>query len=375
MGGTAENIPSSLDGDEGFFVIVYKSSLSNKKKGANVMRDQLNNIKANAEKELAAVQSMQELDNIRVKYLGKKGELTTVLRSMGSLSPEERPVIGQLANEVRSFLENRIDEARRKLEEKELSLRLEREVIDVTMPGKRRYIGKRHPLSLVLNEIKDVFLGMGYEIAEGPDVELDYYNFEALNIPKGHPARDTQDTFYITENILLRTQTSPVQVRVMEKKKPPIKIICPGRVYRSDAVDATHSPIFHQVEGLVVDKGVTMGDLVGTLQLFAKNLFGENTQIRLRPHHFPFTEPSAEVDVSCWMCGGKGCRTCKDEGWIEILGAGMVHPKVLEVCGIDPTVYSGFAFGLGVERTAMGRFNIDDMRLMYENDIRFLKQF
>jgi len=339
------------------------------------MRDQLNNIKANAEKELASVQSMQELDNIRVKFLGKKGELTTVLRSMGSLSPEERPVIGQLANEVRSFLESRIDEAKRRLEEKELSLRLEREVIDVTMPGKRRYIGKRHPLSIVLNEIKDVFLGMGYEIAEGPDVELDYYNFEALNIPKGHPARDTQDTFYITENILLRTQTSPVQIRVMEKKKPPIKIICPGRVYRSDAVDATHSPIFHQVEGLVVDKGVTMGDLVGTLQLFAKNLFGENTQIRLRPHHFPFTEPSAEVDVSCWMCGGKGCRTCKDEGWIEILGAGMVHPKVLEVCGIDPTVYSGFAFGLGVERTAMGRFNIDDMRLMYENDIRFLKQF
>jgi len=339
------------------------------------MRDQLNNIKANAEKELASVQSMQELDNIRVKYLGKKGELTTVLRSMGNLSPEERPVIGQLANEIRSFLEARIEDAKRKLEEKELSLRLEREVIDVTMPGKRRYMGKRHPLSIVLEEIKNVFLGMGYEIAEGPEVELDYYNFEALNIPKGHPARDTQDTFYITENILLRTQTSPVQIRVMEQKKPPIKIICPGRVYRSDAVDATHSPIFHQVEGLVVDKGVTMGDLVGTLQLFAKNIFGENTQIRLRPHHFPFTEPSAEVDVSCWMCGGKGCRTCKDEGWIEILGAGMVHPKVLEVCGIDPAVYSGFAFGLGVERTAMGKFNIDDMRLMYENDMRFLKQF
>ncbi|HHW47578.1 MAG TPA: phenylalanine--tRNA ligase subunit alpha [Clostridiaceae bacterium] len=339
------------------------------------MRDQLNSIKENAEKELASVQSMQELDNIRVKYLGKKGELTAVLRSMGSLSPEERPVIGQLANEIRSFLETRIEDAKRRIEEKELSLRLEREVIDVTMPGKRKFMGKRHPLSIVLDEIKDVFLGMGYEIAEGPDIELDYYNFEALNIPKGHPARDTQDTFYITENILLRTQTSPVQIRVMEQKKPPIKIICPGRVYRSDAVDATHSPIFHQVEGLVVDKGVTMGDLVGTLQLFAKNIFGEDSRIRLRPHHFPFTEPSAEVDVSCWMCGGKGCRTCKDEGWIEILGAGMVHPKVLEVCGIDPTVYSGFAFGLGVERTAMGRFNIDDMRLMYENDVRFLKQF
>jgi len=248
-------------------------------------------------------------------------------------------------------------------------------VIDVTMPGRRHHRGKLHPLNIVLNEIKDIFLGLGFEIAEGPEVEWDYYNFEALNIPKNHPARDTQDSFYINENVVLRTQTSPVQIRVMEKKKPPIKIICPGRVYRSDQVDATHSPIFHQVEGLVVDKGVTMGDLIGTLQVFAKSLFGENTRIRLRPHHFPFTEPSAEVDVSCWSCGGKGCRMCKNEGWIEILGAGMVHPKVLEICGIDPKVYSGFAFGLGVERTAMGRFNIDDMRLLYENDMRFLKQF
>lgn len=339
------------------------------------MKDQLNNIKVQAEKEISSVQLLQELESLRVKYLGKKGELTSVLRGMGALSPEERPVIGQLANEVRAFLEEALEETKEKLENKELASRLENEVIDITIPGKRRKLGRKHPLSMVMDEIKDVFLGMGYEIAEGPEVEYDYYNFEALNIPKGHPSRDTQDTFYISENILLRTQTSPVQIRVMENKKPPIKIICPGRVYRSDAIDATHSAIFHQVEGLVVDKGVTMGDLIGTLQIFAKSLFGENTNIRLRPHHFPFTEPSAEVDVSCWTCGGSGCRVCKNEGWIEILGAGMVHPKVLEICGIDSEVYSGFAFGLGVERTAMGRFNIDDMRLLYENDVRFLKQF
>jgi len=339
------------------------------------MKEQLNSIRMQAEQELSNVGTITELENLRVKYLGKKGELTTVLRGMGSLSPEERPVIGQLANEIREALEAKIDKAKEELSKKERLNKLEKEVIDVTMPGKRKMLGKKHPLSIVLDEIKEIFLGMGYEIAEGPEVELDYYNFEALNIPKNHPARDVQDTFYINENILLRTQTSPVQIRVMENKKPPIKIICSGRVYRSDAVDATHSPIFHQVEGLVVDKGVTMGDLVGTLKLFAKSLFGEKTEIRLRPHHFPFTEPSAEVDVSCWNCGGSGCRVCKNEGWIEILGAGMVHPKVLEVCGIDPEVYSGFAFGLGVERTAMGRFNIDDMRLLYENDIRFLRQF
>lgn len=339
------------------------------------MRDQLNNIKADAEKELAGVQSIAELEGIRLKYLGKKGELTAVLRGMGALSPEERPVIGQLANDVRTFVEGRIDEVKNGLQLKESAKQLEREAIDVTMPGKRRNLGKKHPLSIVLDEIKDVFIGMGYEIAEGPEIELDYYNFEALNIPKGHPARDTQDTFYITDNILLRSQTSPVQIRVMQEKKPPIKIICPGRVYRSDAVDATHSPIFHQVEGLVVDRGVTMGDLSGTLRVFAKSLFGEDTRIRLRPHHFQFTEPSAEVDVSCWTCGGSGCRICKNEGWIEILGAGMVHPNVLRECGIDPEVYSGFAFGLGVERTAMARFNIDDLRLLYENDVRFLKQF
>jgi len=344
-------------------------------KEASIMKDQLNRIKLEAEKKLSEAKTAAELENLRLQYLGKKGELTAVLRGMGSLSPEERPVIGQLANDVRSFVESKLEEALKSIQKKEQAMRLESEAIDVTVPGRRRMLGKKHPLSIVLDEIKEVFTSMGYEIAEGPEVELDYYNFEALNIPKGHPARDTQDTFYINENILLRTQTSPVQIRVMENKKPPIKIICPGRVYRSDAVDATHSPIFHQVEGLVVDKGVTMGDLVGTLQLFARSLFGPHTEIRLRPHHFPFTEPSAEVDVSCWSCGGSGCRICKNEGWIEILGAGMVHPKVLEICGIDPSVYSGFAFGLGVERTTMGRFNIDDLRLLYENDVRFLKQF
>lgn len=339
------------------------------------MKEQLNNIKAQAEKELASVPGMSELENLRVKYLGKKGELTTVLRGMGSLSAEERPLIGQLANEVRSFIENKLDETKKFLLNNERNIRLQKEVIDVTMPGKRTQLGTRHPLTMIIDEVKDMFIGMGYEIAEGPEVELDYYNFEALNIPKNHPARDVQDTFYINENIVLRSQTSPVQVRVMENQKPPIKVICPGRVFRSDAVDATHSPIFHQIEGLVVDKGITMGDLVGTLQMFAKGLFGEDTKIRLRPHHFPFTEPSAEVDVSCWTCGGKGCRVCKNEGWIEILGAGMVHPKVLETCGIDPEVYSGFAFGIGAERVAMRRFNIDDMRMLYENDLRFLRQF
>lgn len=339
------------------------------------MKEQLNNIRVQAENELAAAKTIQDMENIRVKFLGKKGELTSVLRGMGALSAEERPVIGQIANEVREALESKIEDIKKKLLANERNAKLSQEVIDVTIPGKRKVLGKKHPLTMVMDEIKDVFIGMGYEIAEGPEVEKDYYNFEALNLPKNHPARDTQDTFYINENILLRTQTSPVQIRVMESKKPPIKIICPGRVYRSDAVDATHSPIFHQVEGLVVDKGVTMGDLIGTLKIFAKSLFGEKTDIRLRPHHFPFTEPSAEVDVSCWTCGGKGCRVCKNEGWIEILGAGMVHPKVLEICGIDPEIYSGFAFGLGAERTAMGRFNIDDMRLLYENDIRFLKQF
>jgi phenylalanyl-tRNA synthetase alpha chain len=331
------------------------------------MKQQLEAIKNQAMEKLAKVSSLRELEDLKVAFLGKKGELTAILKGMGALSAEERPVIGQLANEVRFALEESIAQAKDRLIKEERSIRLKNETIDVTMPGKVR--------SIVLDELKDIFLGMGYEIAEGPEIELDYNNFEALNIPKNHPARDTQDTFYISENVVLRTHTSPVQIRHMMSHKPPIRIICPGRVYRSDAVDATHSPVFHQVEGLVVDKNVTMGDLVGTLQAFAKGIFGENTRIRLRPHHFPFTEPSAEVDVSCWGCGGSGCRICKGEGWIEILGAGMVHPNVLRVCGIDPDEYSGFAFGLGIERIAMGKFGIDDMRLLFENDIRFLKQF
>lgn len=339
------------------------------------MKEQLKNIKAEAERALANVSNMQELENIRIKFLGKKGALTSVLRGMGSLSPEERPVIGQLANEVRSYIEEKLENAAKVLAQKEKEQKLKQEVIDVTMPGKRRNLGKRHPLTIVLDEIKEIFIGMGFEIAEGPEVELDYYNFEALNIPKNHPARDTQDTFYINENIVLRTQTSPVQIRVMEKKKPPIRVISPGRVYRSDTVDATHLPMFHQIEGLVVDKNVTMGDLKGSLEAFAKRLYGEKTKVRFRPHHFPFTEPSAEMDVSCYGCGGTGCRICKGEGWIEILGSGMVHPKVLRNCGIDPEQYSGFAFGMGLERIVARKYDIDDLRLLYENDMRFLKQF
>lgn len=339
------------------------------------MREQLESIRAKAEEELLKASTLQEFDNIRVKFLGKKGELTQVLRGMGGLSAEERPVIGQLANEVRGFVEGKVEELLEKLNEKLMQEALEAEKIDISLPGKRRNFGKKHPLTQVIDELKDIFLGMGYQIAEGPEVELDYFNFSALNIPKNHPARDVQDTFYINEDVVLRTQTSPVQARVMKTQNPPIRIVCPGRVYRADEVDATHSPVFHQIEGLVIDKGVTMGDLVGTLQLYAKMVFGENTKIRLRPHHFPFTEPSAEVDVSCWKCGGSGCRMCKGEGWVEILGAGMVNPKVLKECGIDPEVYSGFAFGMGIERIAMAKFNIDDMRLLVENDLRFLKQF
>jgi phenylalanyl-tRNA synthetase alpha chain len=339
------------------------------------MKKQLEQIKEVAISEINKVQGIKEIEDIRVKFLGKKGALTAVLRGMGKLTAEERPIIGQLANQIREQLENKIEETKNELESKERVLRLEKEKIDLTIPGKKRGLGKRHPISKVMEEIEDVFLGMGYVIAEGPEVELDFYNFEALNIPQNHPARDTQDTFYINENIVLRTHTSPVQIRVMEKSTPPIKIICPGRVYRSDAVDATHSPVFHQIEGLVIDKGVTMGDLIGTLKVFAKAIFGEKTDIRLRPHHFPFTEPSAEVDVSCWTCGGKGCRMCKNEGWVEILGAGMVHPNVLKHGGIDPDIYSGFAFGLGAERVAMGKYYIDDLRLFFENDLRFLRQF
>ena len=339
------------------------------------MKQKLQEIKDNVEKVLQQAADLETLENIRVKYMGKKGELTAVLKGMGKLSAEERPVIGALANEIRGFLEKEIDEKKSEISAKLQEIKLKNEVIDVTMPGKKQEQGKLHPLTTVMNDVKDIFIGLGFEIADGPEVEYDYYNFEALNIPKNHPARDTQDTFYIEDNIVLRTQTSPMQVRVMENTKPPIRVIAPGRVYRSDAVDATHSPVFHQIEGLVVDKGVTMADLKGTLEAFIKGLYGEEAKVRFRPHHFPFTEPSAEVDVSCFVCGGKGCNVCKGEGWIEILGCGMVHPKVLANCGIDPEVYSGFAFGLGLERIAMGRYDINDLRLFFENDLRFLKQF
>ena len=337
------------------------------------MKEKLQSIKAQA---LAAIEADgADLEQIRIQYLGKKGELTAVLRGMGALTAEERPIIGQVANEVRAEIEASLKIKAEAQQNAELEKRLISEKIDVTMPAKVSAPGKLHPLIQVQRTIEDIFIGMGFSIAEGPEVEYDYYNFQALNIPENHPARDTQDTFYITENILLRSQTSPVQVRTMEHQKPPIRIISPGRVYRSDAVDATHSPLFHQIEGLVVDKGITMGDLKGMLETFAKTLFGNNTKLRFRPHHFPFTEPSAEVDVSCFVCGGNGCRVCKNEGWIEILGAGMVHPYVLSNCGIDPEEYSGFAFGMGVERIAMKYYGIDDMRLLYENDIRFLEQF
>lgn len=339
------------------------------------MQEKLMNIKEKALADLAQIKDKGELEAIRVRELGKKGSLTAILKQMGSLSAEERPIVGQLANKVRTEIETAIAEKLEQLSAAEQAEKLKSEAIDVTMPGKRDGIGHKHPLSIVLDEVKDIFMGMGFEVAEGPEVELDYYNFEALNIPKGHPARDTQDTFYITENMLLRTQTSPVQIRVMEKKNPPIRVIAPGRVFRSDAVDATHSPLFHQIEGLVVDKNITMADLKGTLEMFAKKLYGEDTKIRLRPHHFPFTEPSCEVDVSCFKCGGKGCPMCKGEGWIEILGGGMVHPKVLKIGGVDTEVYSGFAFGVGLERLVMFRFNIDDMRLLYENNMKFLEQF
>ncbi len=339
------------------------------------MKEQLMQIKQDAANALSAVKSTAELDELRVRFLGKKGELTAILKQMGALSPEQRPIVGQLVNEVRGELEDSISKKGEELKSAAMAERLRDEAIDVTLPGKKQEIGHKHPLTLVLDEIKEMFLGMGFDIVRGPEVETDYYNFEALNIPKDHPARDTQDTFYITENILLRTQTSPVQIRTMEKMKPPIRIISPGRVYRSDAVDATHSPVFHQIEGLVVDKGVTMADLKGTLELFAKKLYGEDSKVRFRPHHFPFTEPSAEVDVMCFNCQGKGCSLCKGEGWIEILGAGMVHPKVLSICGIDPEEYSGFAFGMGLERLVMRRYQIDDMRMFFENDMKFLGQF
>ncbi|VYU09278.1 phenylalanine--tRNA ligase subunit alpha [Clostridium tertium] len=339
------------------------------------MQEKLNSIKENAFNELTNANNSAKLDEIRVKYLGKKGELTTILRSMGGLSKEERPIVGKLVNEVKSQVEERIEEIALSIKEKEKNEKLASEVIDISMPGNKNIVGKRHPLDLTLESMKDIFISMGFTVEEGPEVELDYYNFEALNIPKNHPARSEQDTFYINDNLVLRTQTSPVQIRVMENQAPPIKMIGPGKVYRSDAVDATHSPIFYQMEGLVIDKGVTFADLKGTLELFAKKMFGDKVKTKFRPHHFPFTEPSAEMDATCFVCEGKGCKVCKGSGWIELLGCGMVHPQVLRNCGIDPEVYSGFAFGFGVDRMVMLKYGIDDIRLLYESDMRFLNQF
>ena len=341
------------------------------------MKKLLQDLKDASLSAISDADSIDVLENLRVKYLGKKGELTAILKQMGSLSAEERPVIGQLANEVREALTNSIDTKRDELAEKMLEMRLRSEKIDVTMPGKAVTIGKKYPLNTVLDEAKDIFISMGFTIVDGPEIEYADYNFTKLNHASGHPARDRQDTFYFTDDdrVLLRTQTSPVQVRVMETHPLPIRILSPGRVYRKDEVDATHSPMFHQIEGLVIDKGITMGDLKGTLNTLVRKLYGENAVTRFRPHHFPFTEPSCEVDIQCFECGGKGCRVCKGEGWIEILGAGMVHPNVLEGCGIDSKVYSGFAFGVGLERITMRRFDISDLRLVFENDVRFLSQF
>lgn len=339
------------------------------------MKDTLQKIRLEAFESLNNISDLKVLEDLRVKFLGKKGELTQILKGMGALSAEERPILGQIANEVRSAIEAKIDETKVFLASKQQDIKLKSEAIDVTIPGTSYKLGHRHPITKVTEELKLIFIGMGYEIAEGPEVELDYFNFEALNTPENHPAKDEQDTFYINDKILLRTQTSPVQVRVIQTQKPPIRVITPGRVYRADAVDATHTPIFHQMEGLVVDKGITMGDLKGTLAIFAKQIYGNDIKVRFRPHHFPFTEPSAEMDVSCFACGGEGCRVCKESGWIELMGCGMVHPNVLELQNIDHTIYSGFAFGMGLERVAMQKYGISDMRLLYENDVKFLKQF
>ncbi len=339
------------------------------------MKEKLRQIRELAMEKIAQSEELQQLNDVRVAFLGKKGELTAVLKGMKNVSPEERPMVGQMVNETRVIIEEKLEETRKKMEALAMERRLQKEVIDVTLPARKNKVGHSHPNTIALEEVERIFVGMGYEVVEGPEVEYDYYNFEALNIPANHPAKDEQDTFYINNKIVLRTQTSPVQVRVMEKGKLPIRMIAPGRVFRSDEVDATHSPSFHQIEGLVIDKNITFADLKGTLEEFAREMFGPETKVKFRPHHFPFTEPSAEVDVTCFKCGGKGCRFCKGEGWIEILGCGMVHPHVLEMSGIDPKEYSGFAFGVGLERIALLKYEIDDMRLLYENDERFLSQF
>ncbi len=339
------------------------------------MKERLEKLKAEALAKISESDALDTLNEIRVAYLGKKGELTEVLKGMKDVAAEERPKVGQFVNDTRKAIEDKLEEVKNRLVNEARERQLKEEVIDVTLPAKKNNVGHRHPNTIALEEVERIFVGMGYEVVEGPEVEYDYYNFEALNIPDNHPAKDEQDTFYVNDKIVLRTQTSPVQVREMEKGKLPIRMIAPGRVFRSDEVDATHSPSFHQIEGLVIDKNITFADLKGTLAQFAKELFGEDTKVKFRPHHFPFTEPSAEVDVTCFKCGGKGCRMCKGSGWIEILGCGMVHPRVLKMSGINPEEYSGFAFGVGLERIALLKYEIDDMRLLYENDTRFLKQF
>ncbi len=340
-----------------------------------ITAEELDEIKARALEAIRGAKALDALNDVRVAFTGKKGELTEVLKGMKDVSKEDRPKVGALVNQTRDIIEDAINQAKINLEATALEAKLENETIDVTLPAKKRKLGHIHPNAIALDELESIFIGMGYEVVEGPEVEKDYYNFEALNIPADHPAKDEQDTFYINGDMLLRTQTSGTQIHEMEKGRLPIKMISPGRVFRSDEVDATHSPSFHQVEGLLIDKEVTFSDLKGTLETFAKKLFGEDTKVKFRPHHFPFTEPSAEMDVSCFKCGGKGCRFCKGEGWIEILGCGMVHPHVLEMCRIDPLKYKGFAFGIGLERIALLKYEIDDMRLLYENDQRFLEQF
>ena len=350
-------------------------SVHNERNGISMMKERLKKIMENARTQIDETDSLERLNEIKVCLLGKKGELTEVLKGVKDVAPEERPQVGQIVNETRQAIEEMLENARTDLAKKKRELQMKAEVIDVTLPARKNNVGHRHPNTIALEEVEKIFVGMGYEVVEGPEVEYDYYNFEALNIPANHPAKDEQDTFYINDKILLRTQTSPVQVRQMERGHLPIRMIAPGRVFRADEVDATHSPSFHQIEGMVIDKNITFADLKGTLQEFARELFGEDTKVKFRPHHFPFTEPSAEMDVTCFKCGGKGCRFCKGEGWIEILGCGMVHPKVLKMSGIDPEEYSGFAFGVGLERIALLKYEIDDMRLLYENDARFLKQF
>ena len=339
------------------------------------MKEKLQSIKEEALAQIQAADAPEKLNDVKVRFLGKKGELTAVLKGMKDVAAEDRPKVGQLVNEAREEIETALNNAKTAMEKAIREAKLKEEVIDVTLPSKKNMVGHRHPNTIALEEVERIFIGMGYEVVEGPEVEYDEYNFEKLNIPADHPAKDEQDTFYINKDIVLRTQTSPVQARVMEQGKLPIRMIAPGRVFRSDEVDATHSPSFHQIEGLVIDKNISFADLKGTLEVFAKELFGPETKTKFRPHHFTFTEPSAEVDVTCFKCGGKGCRFCKGSGWIEILGCGMVHPHVLEMCGIDPEEYNGFAFGVGLERIALLKYEIDDMRLLYENDIRFLKQF